>query len=475
MSNLPQQSTLNQYVADGIATVYNYTYLVPEQTDMSVYVTLAGNVANPSADIQVLGVNYVVNNTGNVPGGTVSFLIGSTPPLGALVTLVRTVQYSLDTEFVQARNINGQNLDNAFERLLLLTQQLNTQYFERALSYAINSYLPAVPTNILPIITNIDNQIWKSQGGAVIASLLVENPDSSTLRSDLANSTPIGNGSAIVGYYDANNASSTTVSTFLNYQKIFGSDVGSVNDINIIVPNSTIPAGVLPKGSEIIITGIQATNTALAPTVSINGAHTAGIFRAAGVPAQPGDIPINGNITLVSDGSDYILLSSSLSASALPSGAFMDFAGPIAPVGYLVCDSSAVSRAVYSSLFSAIGTTWGIGDGSTTFNLPPPGVVRMGAGGPIDSTIGNVVGNTGGERRHTQTTAEIGAHVHTPFQTPGTTGPYTFKGGVSTGGSENIAGAGTIISEAVSTASTGSSTPFNVIQPSMIVLTCIKI
>jgi microcystin-dependent protein len=53
-----------------------------------------------------------------------------------------------------------------------------------------------------------------------------------------------------------------------------------------------------------------------------------------------------------------------------PAGALMAFAGTSAPTGYLECDGSAVSRTTYSTLFDAIGTTWGSGDGSTTFNVP---------------------------------------------------------------------------------------------------------
>lgn len=53
------------------------------------------------------------------------------------------------------------------------------------------------------------------------------------------------------------------------------------------------------------------------------------------------------------------------------SGFVMVTASPsVVPDGWLVCDGSAVSRSTYSSLFAAIGTTYGPGDGSTTFNLP---------------------------------------------------------------------------------------------------------
>lgn len=55
---------------------------------------------------------------------------------------------------------------------------------------------------------------------------------------------------------------------------------------------------------------------------------------------------------------------------ALPTGSVSAFAGSSVPSGYLVCQGQAVSRTTYSSLFSVIGSTYGSGDGSTTFNLP---------------------------------------------------------------------------------------------------------
>lgn len=54
----------------------------------------------------------------------------------------------------------------------------------------------------------------------------------------------------------------------------------------------------------------------------------------------------------------------------VPAGAMFPFAGTAAPTGYLLCDGSAVSRSTYAALFTAIGTVWGAGDGTTTFNLP---------------------------------------------------------------------------------------------------------
>jgi len=51
-------------------------------------------------------------------------------------------------------------------------------------------------------------------------------------------------------------------------------------------------------------------------------------------------------------------------------GMVSPYAGSVAPAGWLICDGSAISRTTYSALFAVIGTTYGAGDGSTTFNIP---------------------------------------------------------------------------------------------------------
>jgi microcystin-dependent protein len=65
----------------------------------------------------------------------------------------------------------------------------------------------------------------------------------------------------------------------------------------------------------------------------------------------------------------------------VPAGALMPYAGASAPTGWLLCDGSAVSRTTYAALFSVLSTTYGAGDGSTTFNVPNmAGRIPVGAG-----------------------------------------------------------------------------------------------
>lgn len=98
----------------------------------------------------------------------------------------------------------------------------------------------------------------------------------------------------------------------------------------------------------------------------------------------------------------------------LPPGTVIPFAGSSAPNGYLVCDGSAVSRTTYARLFDVIGTTWGVGDGSTTFNVPDlKGRVIAGVDGGSTRLSSGFFGTTpnlaavGGAESHTLTQAQL--------------------------------------------------------------------
>jgi microcystin-dependent protein len=165
----------------------------------------------------------------------------------------------------------------------------------------------------------------------------------------------------------------------------------------------------------------------------------------------------------------------------LPVGAFLDFAGTTAPPGFLECDGSEVSRTTYADLFAVIGTIWGPGDGTTTFNLPDARRrTNIGKGGSVLQSPGNIVGNVGGEQEHVQTINEIAAHDH-EISDPG----HSHQQFVGAGGASlvpqsttanvfagaNFTGTSTT---GVITLNSGGSEPFNVMQPSMTVTRLIK-
>jgi len=104
--------------------------------------------------------------------------------------------------------------------------------------------------------------------------------------------------------------------------------------------------------------------------------------------------------------------------SGVPTGTILDFAANLLPSGWVACDGAAYGRTggdpvPMVALFAVIGTTWGPGDGSTTFNVPNLNRrTRVGKGGAATGTLGNVIGNVGGAETHTLSIAELATHSH---------------------------------------------------------------
>lgn len=95
----------------------------------------------------------------------------------------------------------------------------------------------------------------------------------------------------------------------------------------------------------------------------------------------------------------------------LPVGSVIEYPSDKVPDNWLLCNGQAVSRTIYSELFNVLGTTWGTGDGKTTFNLPSKlGLVTVGKNS--SDTSFNTLGKKGGEKTHTLTIAEIPSHNH---------------------------------------------------------------
>jgi microcystin-dependent protein len=132
--------------------------------------------------------------------------------------------------------------------------------------------------------------------------------------------------------------------------------------------------------------------------------------------------------------------------SSTPVGAVTPYAGSSAPPGWLIADGSVVSRTTYPELFAAIGTTYGAGDGSTTFNLPDlrgRTVAGVGTNADVDSLNDNE-GAALGLRRpaHTHTvnshTHSVPSHTHTiPAHTHTVAGHSHGLGTISASGGDH--------------------------------------
>lgn len=180
-----------------------------------------------------------------------------------------------------------------------------------------------------------------------------------------------------------------------------------------------------------------------------------------------------------------------------PVGTVLWFAGSGVPTRTLLCNGQAVNRITYADLFTAIGTSWGSGDGSTTFNVPDLiGLFPYGG-------IGANVGTTGGNSTVTLAEANLAAHAH-GVTDPGHTHVFTADahthtltdpghlhasvaaasnvtagaaaGGVNAGNtatavtgvtvdSVTITGTNASATTGITTTNTGSATPFDILPP----------
>ena len=153
----------------------------------------------------------------------------------------------------------------------------------------------------------------------------------------------------------------------------------------------------------------------------------------------------------------------------LPVGTYVDGAWTTAPAGYLLANGAAVSRTTYANLFAVIGTTYGAGNGSTTFNLPDTrGRVTVDQSSDAEF---DVIGEKQGERQHTLTIAEMPSHSHSM--------PNVISWPINANAPEHIANnwgssSWPQVVGVSGTYATGGGGSHNVIQPSIVVKRAIK-
>lgn len=173
--------------------------------------------------------------------------------------------------------------------------------------------------------------------------------------------------------------------------------------------------------------------------------------------------------------------------SSLPAGAVTDFAGSTLPTGWLWCDGSVISRTTYADLFTAISTTYGAGDGSTTFALPDArGRVTAGKDN-MDNTVGtgggdagrltsgskaavdgDTLGASGGVQEHLLLHEESGVPAHSH--------PYLRHNTVTrTSSGANTAGAGSVGATTSDNAAADAAQAHTNVQPTLVLNKIIKI
>lgn len=250
------------------------------------------------------------------------------------------------------------------------------------------------------------------------------------------------------GFYGGTTDPSST--TRANYDGYFyatqlydgANRVYSAGNTNIGTGSTNYAAGNHSHSGMGTVTSVTGTSP-----ISVATGTTTPVISLSTVPVTKGgtgttSAPTQGGVIYASSTSAYsstaagtsgqVLTSNGTSAPtwttvATPPGVIHQYAGSSAPSGYLLCEGQAVSRVTYAALFAIIGTTYGAGDGSTTFNLPNlTGKVPVGLNSS-DASF-DARGETGGEKTHSITTAEMPAHTHSvdpPSTTTSSDGSHT--------------------------------------------------
>ena len=182
--------------------------------------------------------------------------------------------------------------------------------------------------------------------------------------------------------------------------------------------------------------------------------NTTGLAYADAIQGFPVDAPTatDDGKALIYDHANAKFIYGSL--SGIPAGVYIPYGGATAPAGWLLCYGQAVSRATYADLFTAIGTFFGVGDGSTTFNVMdirgrlPLGKDDMGGASAdrvTDAAADSIGGSLGAESKnidhtHTGTTGTANSTVlvddnsgGTDYQVPNDSSTYSFT--TNSGGS----------------------------------------
>jgi len=234
--------------------------------------------------------------------------------------------------------------------------------------------------------------------------------------------------------------------------------IGGTSGSTVTIPNG-VTAQAYCDG-----TNFYSAQTGSAGNFTVNGTLTATGLTDTGNMSVGGTLGVTGATSLTSGSISGVMTAPTAAAgtnttqlattafvtqNAVLTGALLMWPTSSAPTGYLSCDCTAVSRTTYAALYAVVGTTFGIGDGSTTFNLPnytsrmPYGTTIGATGGSADAVV---VSHT-----HTATVTDPG-HFHTTSQSGLTgSGGLTFTYGAYSIGAPNTGSAVTGITVANST------------------------
>lgn len=205
----------------------------------------------------------------------------------------------------------------------------------------------------------------------------------------------------------ATNPSANTVRIASGVAWVYGTQYDSDANVDVNIPTPSVSTRI----DRIVLRKAWAAQTVRITRIA--GTEGAGAPSLVQTPGTTWDIPLaqvsitTGAAITITDQREFP------GTPGIPVGTLAMFAGASAPTGWQMCDGSAISRSTFAALFALIGTTYGAGNGTTTFNVPD-----MRSRSPLGAGTGSglsarTLAATGGEENHALSTGELASHSHT--------------------------------------------------------------
>lgn len=341
----------------------------------------------------------------------------------------------------------------------------------------------AIPQDGLPYVVTV---LAQSGGGAYLSYYI---PDGSITTDKIANGAvttaklgdySITNEKLLPSVIDGLTAKSTLA--FADEFSIYDSAaVLTISGFTFAGGGPTYTATATTSAAHGLTTGNSVTISGATGNTSVNGIFTVTVTTTTQFTITvTSSASVTGSPVVIQNPGLKKITYLDLLAQMVPTGTVNPFAGSAEPAGWLLCYGQAISRTTYAALFAVIGTTYGVGDGSTTFNVPDlrgraiAGKDNMGgsAANRLTSTTITTGGSTtlggyGGAQTHQLTIPEMPSHTHTSKARPTDT----------TGGNETVPNQfynGSNVTT-YTTNATGGDGAHNNVQPTIILNYIIKI
>jgi len=424
-------TTKVSYSGDNSTTVFAYTFKIFADADLTVIVRTDATGAEST---KTLTTDYTVSGAGNAGGGAVTMV--TAPASGETLVIKRSLTLTQSTDYVANDPFPAAAHEDALDRLTFIAQQ-QQEVFDRAVVFPETD---TASTTIPDSVTRANKFLGFGASGEV-----------AVLSSTGTAPGAIDTGNLVDGAVTTAKLASTAVTTAkitddaVTQAKIADDAVGQAQIADDAVGSAQIADDAVGSAQ-----------------IADNAVGTAQIADSAVTAAK-----------LSSD-------------AAFSAGMVMPFAGTSAPTGWLLAYGQAVSRTTYADLFTAISTTYGSGDGSTTFNLPDlrgrtiAGQDDMGGSSANRLTNqsgglnGDTLGATGGAETHTLTTSQMPSHSHTLGSNAKISTTFSTSGSNTAVKRETLSGSALDSFISGSTEAAGSGSAHNNVQPTIILNYIIK-